>query len=76
MKDYSSDNGKPAIVAAAFGGFMVLFYLVMGLLLLFSDIFNGSIASAATRHSLGILFVVYALFRGYRYHRKLKGGAR
>jgi cytochrome c biogenesis protein CcdA len=48
------------------GIIMVFIYLGMALLVLFSDFFN---MSPAFRIIIGILFLVYGIFRGYRLFR-------
>lgn len=54
-----------------FGVFMVLFYVGMAYVMIFSPIFVKSI-SAPIRYGMGILFLVYGIFRGYRQVRDMK----
>ena len=45
------------------GVFMVVFYLCMGVLFIFSDLFDIQKEYMVV---IGILFVFYGIFRGYR----------
>jgi uncharacterized membrane protein HdeD (DUF308 family) len=45
------------------GIIMVIIYLGMALLILFSDLFN---ISQTFKILIGVLFLVYGIFRGYR----------
>ena len=50
-----------------FGIFMVLFYVGMAYVMIFSPIFVKSI-----RYSMGVLFLLYGIFRGYRQVKDMK----
>ena len=54
-----------------FGIFMVLFYVVMAYVMIFSPIFVKSI-SDQIRYSMGVLFLLYGIFRGYRQVKDMK----
>ena len=54
-----------------FGIFMVLFYVGMAYVMIFSPIFVKSI-SAPIRYSMGMLFLLYGIFRGYRQVKDMK----
>jgi prolipoprotein diacylglyceryltransferase len=53
-----------------FGLFMVLFYLVIGFLLIFAPVFTYIIKEP--RVIFGIFFVLYGIFRFVRLYPKLK----
>lgn len=48
-----------------FGLFMILFYVGLSYIMIFSPIFVERI-SAPMRYGLGALFFIYGIFRGYR----------
>lgn len=50
---------------------IVFLYLAIGVLLVFSPIFDNSIVPMAIRIAMGVLFFVYGLFRAYRLWKTL-----
>lgn len=54
---------------AVFGLFMIAIYFSMAYLTLFTNHFFWMIDWA--RYSLGVIFVVYGLWRGYRYFKNI-----
>lgn len=73
MSNYNNDERPRAGRAGrlAFGVFMALFYVVVGVLFLcnvFSNLFNGN---DVISYILGGILVVYGIWRGYRLY---KGG--
>lgn len=54
-----------------FGIFMILFYVGMAYVMIFSPIFVKSI-SAPIRYGMGVLFFLYGIFRGYRQVKDMK----
>ncbi|MDD2960809.1 MAG: hypothetical protein PHR45_01850 [Muribaculaceae bacterium] len=57
----------PNAMKIIFGAFMVLIYLGMGILMLI-NFFDWQWAWA--RYGLGLLFIVYGFWRGYREYKK------
>lgn len=73
MENESNEN-KPSRwhkIYYIFGVFMVLFYVGMAYIMIFSPIFVERI-SPAIRYGMGALFLVYGVFRGYRQVRDMK----
>lgn len=70
MSNYNNDERPRAGRAGrlAFGVFMALFYVVVGILFL-CNVF--SITNEAISYTLGGLLIVYGIWRGYRLY---KGG--
>ncbi|WP_108823399.1 hypothetical protein [Dysgonomonas sp. Marseille-P4361] len=60
-KENKSPKFSPRMI---FGLFMVVFYLFVAILLVFTPIFKD--VHIAARIIMGILFFAYGLFRGYR----------
>lgn len=58
--------------AGYFGYVMVLFYLVLGLGFLLTNIFQEFISTGGWRTLLGILLILYSIFRGFRIYKKVK----
>lgn len=54
-----------------FGIFMILFYVGMAYVMIFSPIFVKSI-SVPIRYGMGVLFFLYGIFRGYRQVKDMK----
>ncbi len=54
-----------------FGIFMILFYVGMAYVMIFSPIFVKSI-STPIRYGMGVLFFLYGIFRGYRQVKDMK----
>lgn len=71
MHDGESEGGRPVVpapkrpLALAFGIFMVLVYLAVGVLFLV-NFFKWDDNFTWVRYVLGILLIVYGVFRGYR----------
>lgn len=67
----SAENGRPVVpapkrpVAVAFGIFMVLVYVAVGILFLV-NFFKWDESFTWVRYVIGILLIVYGVFRGYR----------
>jgi len=53
--------------------FMVIFYIFIAVLLVFTTVFNNFIQIDAIRIILGVLFAAYAFFRAYRVWREYSG---
>ncbi len=49
---------------------MVLFYIFLAVLLMFTTVFNDFIHMSVLRIILGVLFLAYAFFRAYRVWRE------
>lgn len=49
-----------------YGAFMVLFYLGISIALIFTSVFNDFFQNDILRIIIGVLFLVYGLFRSYR----------
>ena len=73
MKDTSSllfpikkgmKEGKKISGKAIFGIFMVLFYLCVSVLMVFTPIFDN--VHILLRVAMGLLWFLYGIFRGYR----------
>lgn len=60
-----NQNSKKKKIVFVFGIFMVLIYMGMAFLLIFSPIFTKNY-SDTFRYIIGALFFLYGLFRGYR----------
>ena len=58
--------------AGYFGYVMVLFYLVLGLGFLLTNIFQEFIPTGNLRTALGILLILYSIFRAFRIYKKVK----
>ena len=65
----SEDTKNKSKIAFVFGIFMTIFYCVAGIFLMFSDIFVPQLTEKV-RISLGVLFVLYGIYRGYRVVKK------
>lgn len=59
---------KPNPFFYVFGLFMILFYLGMAYIMIFSPIFVERI-SAPLRYGMGVLFFLYGIFRAYRQYK-------
>ena len=67
MKTFNNNgNGVPKGMRLIFGIFMVLFYIGVGLLFIFSDF---SIFDRAISCVIGGILCLYGLWRGYRLYR-------
>ncbi len=55
-----------------FGFLMILVYFAAGFLLIFSDFLSNIIYNKFSKIGIGILFVVYAIFRTYRAIKELR----
>jgi hypothetical protein len=62
-------EGKKFSPKTAFGIFMVLFYLCLAIMMVFTPIFEG--INWILRVIMGILLFLYGIFRGYRAWREL-----
>ncbi len=62
-------EGKKSPIRAGYGIFMVLFYLCVSILLIFTPIFGN--VNIILRIIMGVLFFMYGLFRGYRMWKDL-----
>lgn len=60
------------VFAGYFGYVMVLFYLVIGLGFLLTNVFQEFIADGKWRTILGILLILYSIFRAFRILKKVK----
>jgi hypothetical protein len=60
------------VFAEYFGYVMVLFYLVIGLGFIFTNIFEEFISTGTTRIGLGVILILYSLFRAFRIFKKVK----
>ncbi|MDR0872569.1 MAG: hypothetical protein LBN27_03745 [Prevotellaceae bacterium] len=60
----SENTGNKSKIAFVFGIFMVILYVGMGLVLIFTNIFWQ--VPPVLQRCLGILFVLYGIYRGYR----------
>ena len=69
--DQPPQRKRPVPVTTYFGYLMVVVYLGLGLLLLFSDLVAGGLPQKQ-RMMLGGLLLVYALYRGYSVVRNTK----
>lgn len=58
------------LIRAAFGIFMIILYVGMGVLLLVNA-FNWTHDWAWCRYIVGIVLIIYGLFRGYRQYKGL-----
>lgn len=56
---------KTSTMSYVFGIFMILIYLGMAYILMFTPIFESRF-SPAVRYIVGALFMIYGLFRAYR----------
>lgn len=71
MHNDESEGGRPVVpapkrpVAIAFGIFMVLVYLAVGILFLV-NFFKWDESFTWVRYVIGILLILYGVFRGYR----------
>lgn len=64
MKEPYKDNKLAKVLRF---GIMILVYLVMFVLIVFTSIFDNMFAFAPyLRYALGIVFLFYGLFRAYR----------
>lgn len=62
----NSDTGRPnAIMRSIFGIIMIIIYVGMGVLLLI-NFFNWGGDWAWTRYVVGIVLIIYGLWRAYR----------
>lgn len=58
-------KGKASAFAIVTGVIMVLIYVGMAFLLLFTSLFIGKVPEWV-RYLMGVVFFLYAIFRGYR----------
>jgi len=65
----SENTGNKSKIAFVFGIVMIIFYCVMGIFLMFSDVFVPQLPETV-RIILGALFVLYGIYRGYRVMKK------
>ena len=63
-KDRTKPRTGKELVMYAFGIFMLIFYLGMAYLLLFTTFFSN--LYDIVRYIMGVVFAVYGVFRGYR----------
>jgi len=61
----SENTENKSKIAFVFGIFMIIFYCVIGIFLIFSDVFVPQL-SETMRIIFGTLFVLYGIYRGYR----------
>ena len=66
-------NDRPSaqphkLIRAIFGAFMIILYVGMGILLLINA-FNWSSDWAWCRYIVGVVLVIYGIFRGYRQYK-------
>lgn len=66
---YGDESKKPGKMALVFGIIMVVIYLGMAYLLLFTPLFDTF--SPIARYILAAVFLVYGIFRGYRQYKNL-----
>jgi hypothetical protein len=59
-------------IAGYFAYVMVLFYLALGLGFLFTTIFQDFIPTGGLRTGLGIILILYAIFRAFRINKNVK----
>jgi len=72
MKNNDTTVTKNWLVFVGYFGYvMVLFYLVLGLGFLLTNIFQEFIAGN-WRIILGILLILYSIFRAFRIYKKVK----
>ena len=65
MEKKEKEKFMRSTFAVVFGLFMVVFYITMAILVIFTPIF-GFTNSPVLRYSLGILFLAYGIYRGWR----------
>jgi len=68
MKKQNDEERKPGGMSKiyyVFGLFMIIFYVGMAYIMIFSPIFVERI-SAPLRYGMGALFFLYGIFRAYR----------
>lgn len=70
QKEYDNENAprKAPIFAIIMGCIMVLIYMGMAFLLLFTSLFFGKMPEWV-RYLMGVVFFVYGVFRGYRVYK-------
>lgn len=69
MREGKNNNGiTPKMIYSVF---MVIFYIFLAILLMFTTVFDDFIQMSLIRIILGVLFVVYAFFRAYRIWKEL-----
>lgn len=59
------ERGKASLFRIVAGAIMVAIYLAMAFLLVFTTFFVNTVP-AWVRYSMGLVFFVYGIFRGYR----------
>jgi hypothetical protein len=59
-------EGNKFSAKAIYGIAMVLFYLFLSILFIFTSVFNELIVSGTLRVIMGVLFLAYGFFRAYR----------
>ena len=64
-KDRTKHSTGKELVMYAFGIFMLIFYLGMAYIFLFSKVFTENL-SPTVRYIMGGIFLVYGIFRLYR----------
>jgi positive regulator of sigma E activity len=73
MKNNDTTMTKSWLMFAGYFGYvMVLFYLVLGLGFLLTNIFQEFISTGNLRTALGILLILYSIFRAFRIYKKVK----
>lgn len=65
QKDDKKKESRMNMIYYIFGLFMIIFYVAMAYIMIFSPIFVERI-SAPLRYSMGGLFFLYGIFRAYR----------
>ena len=60
------------MLAGYFGYVMVLFYLALGLGFLLTNVFSEFISAGILRVSLGLLLILYSIFRAFRIYKQNK----
>ena len=68
--DMGEKNKNGITPKMVYSVFMVIFYIFLAILLLFTTVFNDFIQVPVIRIILGVLFLVYAFFRTYRVWRE------
>ncbi|WP_051697649.1 hypothetical protein [Prevotella sp. 10(H)] len=60
------EEGRNPSVKTVIGIFMALFYFGLGILLTFTSVFESFFGRNVFSIIVGILFIAYSIFRGYR----------
>lgn len=61
----AEERPKTSLFRAVTGAIMVAIYLAMAFLLVFTTLFVNTVPSWV-RYSMGLVFFVYGIYRGYR----------